>query len=66
MAQNVAKPIFLSKSIRNLHRGKSSPKSYFFKFQKMPELKNGPICQNSPNLVTLTAPANEKKKLSIV
>jgi hypothetical protein len=44
IAQNVAQPIFLSKRIHNLYRGKSSPRNYatFVVFKKLPKRKQPP------------------------
>jgi hypothetical protein len=46
---------FLSKLMRNLNRGTSSPKNVgvFFRFQKSAKVNNRPMGENSPILVTL-------------
>jgi hypothetical protein len=54
IAQNVAQPIFLSKSTHNHTRGKNIPKKWATSvFFNLPKKNNHPMDEKSPNLVTL-------------
>jgi hypothetical protein len=53
MAKNVAQPIFCQNQYVTFFLPWPTFLGYFFKFKKMPEIKNGPMCENSPNLVAL-------------
>jgi hypothetical protein len=58
--------IFLSKSMQHLYRGKKASKNlgYFCNFQKMANVKNRPMSENSPNPVTVFLVNKAAKKIS--
>jgi hypothetical protein len=67
IAQNVAQPIFLSKSVHNFYRGTKYSKNlgHVYNLKKLPKVNNNPMGENSPNLVTLFPLKGDPKRWGI-